>query len=70
MFRNLNVDQAVLLAIGLVIVVSVVLALYVNLNWIWLTGLMGLHLIQLAFTGFCPLGKLLESQGMRRGAAI
>ena len=67
---NLNVDQMVLVVAGVVVVVTVLLGVYVHPGWLWITGLMGLHMVQMAFTGFCPLAKVLEGQGYRRGAAL
>ena len=67
---NLNVDQVVLVIAGLVVVVTVLLGVYVHPGWLWVTALMGLHMVQMAFTGFCPLAKVLEGQGYRRGAAL
>lgn len=70
MFRRLNVDQAVLAILGAIVVIGVLLAWYVHPAWLWLTLLTGLHMIQMAFTGLCPVAKLLEGQGLRRGAAL
>ena len=70
MFRRLNVDQAVLAILGAVVVISVLLAWYGHPAWLWLTLLAGLHMIQMAFTGLCPVARLLEKQGFRRGAAF
>lgn len=56
----MSLERMILLIVGLVVVASVLLAVYVNLNWLWLTGLMGAHLIQASFTGLCPLVALLK----------
>jgi hypothetical protein len=70
MLRRLNVDQAVFAILGALVVASVLLAWYVHPAWLWLTLILGLHMIQLGFTGLCPVARLLEKQGMRRGAAL
>jgi len=67
---NLNVDQVVLVVSGVVVVITVLLGVFVHPGWLWITGLMGLHMVQMAFTGFCPLAKFLGSQGFKRGAAL
>jgi hypothetical protein len=67
---NLNVDQLVLVISGVIVVVTVLLGVYVHPGWLWITGLMGLHMVQMAFTGFCPLAKFLGNQGCKRGAAL
>lgn len=56
----MSLERMILLIVGLVVVASVLLAVYVNLNWLWLTALMGAHLIQAAFTGLCPVVALLK----------
>lgn len=33
-------------------------------NWLWLTGLMGGHLIQASFTGMCPVMMALKRMGL------
>ena len=70
MFTRLNVDQAVLAILGAIVVISVLLAWYMHPAWLWLTLLAGLHMIQMGFTGLCPIARLLESQGIKRGAAL
>jgi hypothetical protein len=67
---KLNVDQAVLAILGAIVVISVLLAWYAHPAWLWLTLLTGLHMLQIAFTGFCPMARMLEGQGFRRGAAL
>ena len=47
----MTVERAILLTVGGLIIVSVLLAVYVNISWLWLTGLLGAHLVQASFTG-------------------
>lgn len=37
---------------GVVVLASVLLAVYHDARWLWLTGFMGINLIQSAFTNF------------------
>ncbi|GAB2187530.1 YgaP family membrane protein [Roseibium sp. LAB1] len=60
----MTVERAILLVVGLLIVASVLLAVYVNLNWLWLTGILGAHLIQASFTGLCPVVMMLKKLGL------
>ncbi len=60
----MTVERAILLVVGTLIVASVLLAVYVNLNWLWLTGLLGAHLIQASFTGMCPVVMTLKKLGL------
>jgi hypothetical protein len=47
---------------GLVILVSLALAVRVNQNWLWLTALVGLNLLQSAFTDWCPMMWVLRQK--------
>lgn len=60
----MTVERAILLVVGVLIVASVLLAVYVNLNWLWLTGILGAHLIQASFTGLCPVVMILKKLGL------
>ena len=60
----MSLERAILLTIGLLVVASVLLAVYVNLNWLWLTGILGAHLVQASFTGFCPVVIALKRMGL------
>ncbi len=66
----MNVDRIVLAFAGTVILVSVVLAVKVDINWLWLTGFVGLNLLQSSFTGFCPLATVLGKLGFNAGCAF
>ncbi|ASU36405.1 YgaP family membrane protein [Mucilaginibacter xinganensis] len=44
---------------GTLVLASIALAYYVNLNWIWLAVFVGINLLQSSFTKFCPLEKIL-----------
>lgn len=52
--------------VGAVISAGVVLGYFANPLWLWVPGLLGLALLQSAFTGFCPLYYTLDK--MRIGA--
>ena len=60
----MTIERSILLVVGIVVVGSVLLAVYVNINWLWLTGLMGAHLIQASFTGMCPVVAALKRMGL------
>jgi hypothetical protein len=42
----------------------VLLAVYHSMNCLWLTGLMGAHLVQASFTGMCPVVMALKRMGL------
>jgi hypothetical protein len=60
----MTVERAILLTVGGLIILSVLLAVYVNLNWLWLTGILGAHLVQASFTGMCPVVMLYKRMGL------
>lgn len=66
----MNIDRFVLAFAGVVILVSLGLSQVHSVNWLWLTGFVGLNLLQSAFTGFCPLAMILKSMGVRSGNAF
>ena len=47
------------------VLASVLLAVYHHSAWLWLTGLMGVNLVQSAFTNFRPSMLLLRSAGVK-----
>lgn len=66
----MNIDRAVMAFAGTVVLVSVLLAWQVSPAWLLLTGFVGLNLLQAAFTGFCPLAKILAKLGLKPGHAF
>ena len=46
---------------GTLILTSISLAYFVNINWIWLGVFVGTNLLQSSFTKFCPLEKILDA---------
>jgi uncharacterized membrane protein len=59
----MSLERAILLVVGSIVVVTVLLGVYHSLAWLWITGLLGAHLIQASFTGFCPVVRALKSMG-------
>ncbi|MCK0189612.1 DUF2892 domain-containing protein [Arenibacter sp. F20364] len=53
---------------GAFIVISVVLAIYVNINWLWFTVFVGVNLFQSAFTQWCLMEKILFKLGVKKEA--
>lgn len=63
----MNIDKMVMAIFGAVIVITVILSQIHSQAWLWITGLLGLHMFQLSFTGFCWLGKKLKKSGFKPG---
>jgi hypothetical protein len=60
----MSVERGILLTVGSLIILSVLLAVYHNMAWLWLTGILGAHLIQASFTGLCPVVMVLKRLGL------
>lgn len=52
---------------GTMVLISIILAYYVNFYWVGLTAFVGLNLLQSSFTHFCPLEKILDKFGVEEG---
>ncbi len=66
----MTLERTILLVVGLVVLASVLLAVYYSPAWLWLTGLMGLHLVQASITGFCPVVIALRKLGLPERAGF
>ena len=55
--------------VGVMVLLSVVLAVYVNPNWMWFTVFIGVNLIQSAFTKWCLLETILVKLGIKKEAS-
>jgi hypothetical protein len=66
----MNIDRIVFAVAGIFVICSVLLSIYHNQNWLWFTGFVGLNLLQAAFTGFCPMAKILKAMGIKPGQAF
>ncbi len=66
----MTIERAVPAFAGAVILLSLALAHVVSPGWLWLTAFVGLNLFQSAFTGFCPLARILRKLGMKPGCAV
>lgn len=45
---------------GTIVLISTLLAFYVDIQWIWLGVFVGVNLLQSSFTKFCLLEKILD----------
>ncbi len=66
----MTIDRAVMLFAGIVILVSVTLALLHSQWWLALTAFVGLNMAQASITGFCPLAIILKKLGVKPGRAF
>jgi hypothetical protein len=54
--------------VGVMVLLSVVLIVYVSLYWVWFTVFIGVNLIQSAFTKWCLLETILIKFGIKKEA--
>lgn len=50
---------------GIFILTSLVLAIYIHINWLWFTAFVGVNLLQSSFTGWCLMNDILKKIGFR-----
>ncbi|KAF0219435.1 MAG: hypothetical protein FD174_2134 [Geobacteraceae bacterium] len=58
------IDRMLRIIAGSFILISLALAVKVNINWLWFTAFVGLNLFQSGFTNWCPMITILEKLGM------
>ncbi|WP_244645140.1 YgaP family membrane protein [Salinarimonas ramus] len=61
---SMSIERTILLVVGVIVLGSVFLAAFHSMNWLWVTGAMGAHLIQASFTGMCPVVMALKRMGL------
>lgn len=66
----MSIERVILAFAGAMILLSLALAHWHHLNWLWFTAFVGANLLQSAFTGFCPLATILKKLGFAPGSAF
>lgn len=66
----MSIDRLVFAIAGVFILLSLGLAHFHHENWLWFTAFVGVNMFQAAFTGFCPLAKILKAVGIKPGQAF
>lgn len=66
----MSIDRVVMMFAGIVVLLSVVMSQLHHVYWLFLTAFVGANLLQAAFTGFCPLAKILKAMGTKPGQAF
>lgn len=51
--------------VGSFILISLVLAIYVHINWLWFTAFVGVNLLQSSITKWCLLDTILGKIGLK-----
>ncbi len=50
---------------GLFILISILLAVYININWLWFTAFVGANLFQSSITNWCLMSDILARFGLK-----
>ncbi len=66
----MNIDRAVFVFAGFVVLLGIALSLTIHPWWIALSAFAGINMIQAAFTGFCPAAMFFKALGARPGNAF
>ena len=61
----MTVERGVRLMGGAMVLISLMLAHFVSLYWLWLTVFVGLNLLQSAFTNWCPAMTIFRRMGLK-----
>jgi hypothetical protein len=66
----MTVERGLRLVAGFFVTASVLLGLYVHVNFLWFTLFVGLNLLQSGFTNWCPMMAMLKRAGLPPAAAV
>ncbi len=66
----MSIERSLFLLAAVMVLISTLLAMYVNSNWSWFTLFVGFNMIQSTFTGFCPPKWLFKQLGMKTEAEL
>jgi hypothetical protein len=58
-------DRIVRGVAGAFIIISLLLAIYVNINWLWFTAFVGANLLQSSITKWCLMNDILKKIGFK-----
>lgn len=61
----MRLNEALRLLAGFIVLLSVGLAVYADLRFLWLTGFVGANLLQSAFTKWCPAIWFFKKLGLK-----
>ena len=61
----MTVERGVRLMAGVMVLLSLALAHFFSLYWLWLTVFVSLNLLQSAFTNWCPAMTIFRAMGLK-----
>ncbi|MAP96137.1 MAG: sulfurtransferase [Ponticaulis sp.] len=66
----MNIDRAVFVLAGTVVLAGLLLGHFVSSWWLLLSAFAGVNMLQAAFTGFCPAAIIFRALGLKSGCAF
>ena len=63
----MTINDAIRMLAGMLVLLSVGLAVYVDQRFLWLTAFVGANLLQSAFTKWCPAMWFFKKLGLKEG---
>ncbi|GIU27790.1 DUF2892 domain-containing protein [Shewanella sp. MBTL60-007] len=66
----MSIERAIMAFAGFMVLLSIVLTVWINDNFIWLTVFVGANLFQSAYTGFCPAAIIMRKLGFKSEAQL
>ena len=66
----MTVERGLRLMAGVMVLLSLALAHFFSMYWLWLTAFVGVNLLQSAFTTWCPAMSILRAVGLNDAACI
>ena len=64
----MTVERGLRLMAGVVVLISLALAHFISIYWLWLTAFVGLNLLQSAITDWCPGMAILRAMGLKNAS--
>ncbi len=61
----MSLERATMAFAGFMVLLSLYLTYFVHPYFVWLTVFVGINMFQSAFTGFCPVARLLHKLGIK-----
>lgn len=66
----MSIERGVMVMGGVMVMLTVLLAVFHHPYWSWFTLFIGFNMFQSAFTGFCPAAMIMKKLGMKSEAEI
>ena len=61
----MTIESGLRLLAGVIVLLSLGLAYFFSFYWLFLTGFVGLNLLQSAFSNWCPAVSILRAMGLK-----